>query len=261
MRWLRRRLRTKSIDLTKLELISEGPLDRLKDPSYLEHELLPHLGLNNDFLHQIPRRLHPHTGKGLLHWQVPNQFGEYLVKLSECRIESYLEIGIRHGGTFVITIEYLDRFTPIRRAVGIDLGEPSDSIQQYAASRSGVTVRKADSHSDEFAAFIRASEPFDLVLIDGDHSEEGCREDFELVIEKSRIVVFHDIVSHPVPGVGKVWQEVKDTHASDFDFFEYTEQYPVGEYPDGERDAGRELFGIGVAVSRSAHESTPRARS
>jgi len=73
--------------------------------------------------------------------------------------------------------------------------------------------------------------------------------------------VFHDIVSHPVPGVGNVWREVKESHANDFDFFEYIDQYPVGEYPEGERDAGRELFGIGVAISRRAQDTAPRALS
>jgi hypothetical protein len=34
------------------------------------------------------------------------------VELASHRVENYLEIGVRHGGTFVITVEYLSRFHP-----------------------------------------------------------------------------------------------------------------------------------------------------
>jgi hypothetical protein len=77
-------------------------------------------------------------------------------------------------------------------------------------SSPGTAVLEADSHGAEFETFLETQEPFDLVLIDGDHSEGGCRRDFEMVRDLSRIIVFHDIVSEPVPGVGRVWREVKE---------------------------------------------------
>jgi cephalosporin hydroxylase len=241
----RREHRTKPIDLSRTELIREAPLSQLSDPLYLEVDLLPRLGLNDENLHEIPPSLHPHTGYGLLHWQLPNQFSKYLLELSRHEIETYLEIGSRHGGTFVITVEYLSRFHPVREAVAVDLGR-SRSLEKYASSREGITVLQADSHSREFENFVRKRSPFDLILIDGDHSEDGCRRDFELVLDHGRILVFHDIVSHPVPGVGKVWREVKEAYADRFRFLEFTDQYP--EVRD---EAGRKWFGIGVAISRS----------
>ena len=94
---------------------------------------------------------------------------------------------------------------------------------------------------------MEAEGPFDLVLIDGDHSEEGCRRDFENLKHHARILVFHDIVSSPVPGVGKVWEEVKEREKDNFDFFEYTDQYD--EVVNRRNET---LLGIGVAVRKSS---------
>jgi predicted O-methyltransferase YrrM len=185
-----------------------------------------------------------HAGAGLLHWQYPNQFSKYLVELTRHRIESYLEIGVRHGGTFVITLEYLRRFHPVQRAVGADLAT-SATLRAYASSSPGTTVLEADSHGAEFEAFVEAQGPFDLVLIDGDHSEGGCRRDFEMVRDLGRIIVFHDIVSEPVPGVGRVWREVKESYADRFDFVEFVDQYL-----ELRQQVGVDYLGIGMAVSR-----------
>jgi cephalosporin hydroxylase len=237
--------RTKPIDLSYVELIREAPFERLSDPSYLEHELLPALGLNDEMLHQVPERLHRATGHGLLHWQMPNQFSKYLVELSRHRIESYLEIGSRHGGTFVITVEYLSRFHPVRRAVAVDLGR-SRTLERYAQDRDGVTVLQADSQSHEFRSVVESHGGFDLVLIDGDHSEEGCRSDFELVRDRARIIALHDIVGYDVPGVRTVWREVRTGHYGRFTFAEFTDQYPEIER------RGVTDFGLGVAFRRRA---------
>lgn len=234
---------TRPIDLSRVELIRGASTETLSDASYLEHDLLPKLGLNDENLHEIPASLHRYTGYGLLHWQFPNQFSRYLVELSRYPIESYLEIGTHHGGTFVITVEYLSRFHPIRRAVGVDLGR-SRSLERYAQMREGVTILQASSQSDKFRAALKAHGPFDLALIDGDHSAEGCRSDFALVEDHARIVVFHDIVSDPTPGVAEVWREVKETRTEKFRFLELTQQYPEQE------EKGESWFGLGVAIPR-----------
>jgi hypothetical protein len=85
------------------------------------------------------------------------------------------------------------------------------------------------------------------VLIDGDHSEEGCRRDFENLKHHAKILVFHDIVSSPVPGVIKVWQDVKEQEKDSFDFFEYTDQYD--EVVNRRNET---LLGIGVAIRKNS---------
>ncbi|MER3498603.1 MAG: hypothetical protein C4308_08210 [Chitinophagaceae bacterium] len=61
---------------------------------------------------------------------IPNQFSKYLVKLSQYTIHSYFGIGVRHGGTFIITIEYLNRFNQIKKAIGVDI-DYSTGLKQY----------------------------------------------------------------------------------------------------------------------------------
>lgn len=238
----------KELELSRLELIRTARLSDLRDPGFLEHKLLPELGLNDELVDEspFPTSLHPHMGQGLYHWQYPNQFAPYLTRLSGLGIESYLEIGTRHGGTFVITIEYLSRFNPMKRAVGIDLGRPSETLGAYAAARSHVTLLQGDSRGRKFKKLVRRSQPFGLVLIDGDHSEEGCRADCQLVAERSRVLVFHDIVSDPVPGVRKVWTEFKLANPEQYEFAEFTDQYD-----EVTAQTGSEYIGIGVAIPRA----------
>jgi hypothetical protein len=83
------------------------------------------------------------------------------------------------------------------------------------------------------------------VLIDGDHSEGGCRRDFEMVRDLGGIIVFHDIVSEPVPGFGRVWREVKESYADRFEFVEFVDQYL-----ELRQQVGVDYLGIGMAVSR-----------
>jgi hypothetical protein len=60
--------------------------------------------------------------------------------------------------------------------------------------------------------------PFDLVLIDGEYSEEGCRRDFENLKHHANMFVFHDVVSSPVAEMIKVWQGVREQEKDTFDF-------------------------------------------
>jgi hypothetical protein len=234
------------IDLSCVELIRRAPLEQLREPAYLENELLPRLGLNGEEPETFPASLHPYLGKGLLHWQYPNQFSKYLVELSRHGIESYLELGVRHGGTFVITVEYLSRFKPIRKALGVDL-VPVATLKRYAETRPGVTVHRANSHSEAFRRLVHTEGPFDLALIDGDHSGSGCRQDFETVLDHARLLAFHDIESpSTAAGVVKVWQEVKRDHGDRFAFLEFTDQYE-----EIKRERGVSYLGIGLAISRN----------
>jgi hypothetical protein len=71
--------------------------------------------------------------------------------------------------------------------------------------------------------------------------------DFELIKEKADIIAFHDIVNVKTLGAIEAWDLVKNMYSNDYDFFEYTEQYP--EMLD--KQPGHLLFGIGVAVKKA----------
>jgi len=235
---------SQELSLETVSLLRDAPLEALRDSQRLE-ALLPRLGLNNERLDEFPDELLPYTGRGLLYWQYPKQFSPYLIALSRLDIRNYLEIGTRHGGTFVATVEYLSRFRPLDWAVGIDL-QPAAGLDRYATTRPEVETLTMDSRSVRFKALLARRAPIDFVLIDGDHSEPGCRQDFELLASRARVIAFHDIVNGFVPGVRSVWEHVKSEHADTFDFQEFT-----GQYLDVVERKGHQLLGLGLAVRRA----------
>jgi hypothetical protein len=237
--------RTLPMELVCVQPLREATQDALRDATFIENELLPRLGLNDEGLIQIPDELHPVCGRGLRIWQYPNQFAPYLAFLAGLNLRSYLEIGVRHGGTFVCTVEYLSRFHQLTKAVAMDLGA-CPSLEEYARTKPECRFIQMDSHSQEFREFLGNHALFDLALIDGDHSEDGCWQDFVVVREKASVLAFHDIVSDAVPGVGAVWRKLRASSSDEYEFFEFTEQYASVHKRTGQR-----FLGIGVAVPRN----------
>jgi len=218
-------------------LLRQEPLERLRDLEYLELEFLPRLGLNGELLHEFPSFLYPYCGSGLKSWQYPGQFAPYLRWLSEQNIESYLEIGCRHGGTFIVTLEYCNRFHPIKHAACVDLMD-SPILREYMQTRS-FDYRVESSTSASFLSFSQ-SRIWDLVLIDGDHSLEGVKADFEAIKNNARLIALHDICSSVCPGVEQMWNDIKSSAPGDR-LVQWCHQYP-----EVTSLTGGNLLGIGV---------------
>jgi cephalosporin hydroxylase len=186
---------------------------------------------------EFPRELHSWCGRGLRIWQYPTQFSKYLAQLSRLNVRSYLEIGIRHGGSFVATTEYLERFHPLDFAVGVDV-IPCPSMAAYQALNAKAAFWCTSTRAADFAARLDELGPIDLVFIDSHHEEEQCRAELGLVAERAGMIALHDIANVGCPGVSRVWQELKRSpgHAC----FEYVDQYGgLGPF-----------MGIGLAVRR-----------
>ena len=66
---------------------------------------------------------------------------------------------------------------------------------------------------------------FDLIFIDGDHSYNGVKSDYEISKNSGKIFVFHDIISDVCPGVVQFWNELKNNKNDTYNFFEFIEQY------------------------------------
>ncbi len=232
-----KRLQPIAIELERISLIREKDLEFLSNPNNIQSLILA-LGLNDDGLEEIPENLHPYCGQGLRIWQYPIQFNKYLVDLSKLKISSYLEIGIRHGGTFVTTVEYLNKFYPLKLAIGIDIMS-TPSMAEYKKINPRVEFVKINTQTIQFKEFIKESEQVDLVLIDANHEENECRNEFFTVKDKANIIVLHDITNIDFTGVKKVWNEIKSME--EYNCFEYTEQYEgIGPY-----------MGIGMAVRKN----------
>ena len=79
-----------------------------------------------------------------------------------------------------------------------------------------------DSRTLERVKKILGGEELDFLFIDGDHTYEGVRRDFEMyspLVRRGGVVAFHDIVPHDRAhdpygqvGVPKFWSEIKSRY-------------------------------------------------
>ncbi len=102
-----------------------------------------------------------------------------------------LEIGSKDGGTLWLWRQFA------AEVVSIDLAP-------VALNLDGVRLIQGDSHNVTIAG------GFDFVFIDGDHTYEGARQDFEDFSGHTTLVGLHDIVpGDDGRGVDRLWAELK----------------------------------------------------
>jgi protein-L-isoaspartate O-methyltransferase len=135
-------------------------------------------------------------------YQIPRQFADFLVFLSEAQPRFVLEVGTWTGWTGAMLAAYVRRFAPLPRVVTIDPhSHVSEEMEKELYSRTGLIVQKGTSGDNE--------EDWDLVFIDGDHSYDAVLRDWNNLKDHSRMVAFHDANDSTCPGVMRLWQEVK----------------------------------------------------
>jgi hypothetical protein len=228
------------MDLTRVKLIKQSSFEELENNYYLE-QLIVKLGFNTELLQEQPQIV-KENGGGLLIWQYPNQFSKYLCLLRNQTISSYIEIGCRWGGTFVLTNEYLKMFNTVNKSVAVDIID--SPVLSYCLNNTETQFLKINSQSQDFKNYIN-NNFFDLVFIDGDHSYYGVKNDYEISKNSGKIFVFHDIVNYMCPGVVQFWNELKNNEGDIYNFFEFTEQYD-----DVWNDTNQTFLGIGVAIKK-----------
>jgi cephalosporin hydroxylase len=136
-----------------------------------------------------------------------------------------LEIGTNYGGTLLMLCTLSP---PGARIISVDLplgrfggGYPLRKIplfRRFPRSGQRLHLIRADSHAAETkqrVLRILAGEPLEYLFLDGDHTYDGVRRDFEMyapLVRSGGIVVFHDIAEHKREkdcGVDKFWNEIK----------------------------------------------------
>lgn len=122
-----------------------------------------------------------------------------------------LEIGSYDGGTTASLAHFADML------VSIDIHNPPRfdpySIKTYCDKYMYIGC---DSHQPGILEHIK-NYKFDVLFIDGDHTYEGSKQDFEMYspfLKDKGLIFFHDIVDSPSHRsqncfVGKFWNEVK----------------------------------------------------
>ena len=223
-----------SVELVRQRLatLSEESLQRVE----VWEKLLADFGFNDENAEELPALMLNRPGLGLRIWQYPCQFAPYMAWLASkaSMVRSYLEIGARHGGTFLVQAETLRRVNPgFVRAVAVDLIDQPPLLTEFE-------YRQEDTRLDSFKAWV-GDQFFDVVFVDGDHSYEGVKDDAKATVGRCNIQVFHDISSDSCPQVRQYWVEHQKKYAKTHDFLEFVEQY---------ESVNGSFLGVGVAVRK-----------
>jgi hypothetical protein len=138
-------------------------------------------------------------------YQTPGQLAPALVYLSRFNLNLYAEVGVFHGANFVFVSEYLRRFNPGVRCLGIDPTDyPHPEIRELIASEGWMSYEKKTS--DDFKG-----RRFDLVFIDGDHENGWPARDWQNLGKAAGICMIHDIQEPSCPECIELWNSVKNT--------------------------------------------------
>lgn len=168
------------------------------------------------------------------------EFISLLEELSKHRISRVLEIGTASGGTLFMYTRIADKDATI---VSVDLpggtfggGYPTKKIPLYksfALPEQRLELIRDDSHSIETLKMVEDifdQQPVDFLFIDGDHTYEGVKSDYEMyskLVSKNGFIAFHDTLY--AEGVARFWSEVKLQHENTWEWVsDQKPQYGIG---------------------------------
>jgi predicted O-methyltransferase YrrM len=186
-----------------------------------------------------------YLNKPIFFWQVREEIQE-VIKIFEGKNPKFLvEIGTAGGGSLFLLSRIASRDASL---ISIDL-PPGKFVSGYPESRRSLyksfarlgqriyLIRK-DSHNlktlDEVKNIL-GNNKLDLLFIDGDHSLEGVKRDFELygpLVKDGGFIILHDIVTGPARAVGGVpefWAEIKKRYK----YYEIVKDWGQGGYGIG----------------------------
>lgn len=163
--------------------------------------------------------------------QVYSEISQLLKLVDRIKPGVIFEIGTANGGTL-----FLFSHVASKAAVIISVDLPGGKFgggypkwreflyKSFILQGQKIHLLRADSHKTETLEQVEAvlhGRKVDFLFIDGDHTYEGVKKDFELyspLVKKGGIIAFHDIVPGPKEGVGGVpefWREIKDDYDSE----------------------------------------------
>jgi predicted O-methyltransferase YrrM len=160
--------------------------------------------------------------------QVKSEIAGLLETVKEFKPKTMMEIGTARGGSLFL----FSRILPAKAFI-ISLDLPGGSFgggypfwkiplyKSFASNSQKIELVRANSHEartkDKITAIL-GERKLDFLFIDGDHTYEGVKRDFELYspfVKKGGIIAFHDIAQHPKEtncNVSKFWDEIKQNY-------------------------------------------------
>jgi len=161
--------------------------------------------------------------------QKPRELAELLGLLDRRRPQTVIEIGTLSGGTLFALCQVAE---PDAVLVSVDLpggrfggGCTPERVEEmkllFPRERQKLHFVRADSHDPatlERVNGLLGGRTVDFLFIDGDHTHEGVRQDFEMyspLVGSGGLIGFHDILRHHDRSKCKVsefWEETKDRY-------------------------------------------------
>jgi cephalosporin hydroxylase len=160
--------------------------------------------------------------------QKPSEFAALAERVRRLRPQTVVEIGTDSGGTFWAWSRLA---TPDALLVSVDLpegrfssGEPVGDVsrlRRYGREHQQLHFISRDSHDHGTLEELRrllAGRPVDLLFIDGDHTYDGVKRDFEMyapLVRSGGLIALHDVVVHdrvPECQVHRFWAEISRDH-------------------------------------------------
>jgi len=162
-------------------------------------------------------------------FQVREELTELAKVLQNAKPRRLLEIGTNRGGTFFVLCQVSAEDAKV---ISVDMpgamfGDKKPKFYtEFVISRMKrprQTYRRVvgDSHSLETLRRVEGvlcGEKLDFLFIDGDHTYNGVRQDFDMfspLVRSGGIVGFHDIAVHPPEThceVNRLWEEIKSNY-------------------------------------------------
>jgi predicted O-methyltransferase YrrM len=154
------------------------------------------------------------------------ELGAVLHIVEELRPRAVLEIGTQAGGTLYCWCKLAD---PAARIVSVDLpggeyggGYTPERAEEmrllFPSNGQALHLIQADSHSPDTLAQVRSLVgSLDFLFIDGDHTYEGVKRDFEMyapLVRPGGVIALHDICESASPDskVDVLWREIKERY-------------------------------------------------
>lgn len=156
--------------------------------------------------------------------QVRSELLSLAQEIAGLRPRTAMEIGTFLGGTLFLLCRLAESDA---RIISLDLYRGRlggiRKLIYYSFLRNGqrLKVIEADSHSEHTLSRVAKNldeAKLDFLFIDGDHSYEGVKRDFEMyspLVRSGGVIAFHDIVPHPPEAhchVNEFWVEVKQKY-------------------------------------------------
>jgi len=157
--------------------------------------------------------------------QITEEFEKFLTIFQEQKPNVVLEIGTDKGGSLFAMCKLAHQDATI---ISVDLPEglgdgypkwKEQVYEMFTRPDQQLLLLRGDSHSEKMLTQVKEvlkDEKIDFAFIDGDHTYEGVKKDFEMyspLVRSGGVIAFHDIAINEAPtGVPKFWQEVKNNY-------------------------------------------------